>query len=1118
MSCFANRNCAHALRAAILGAAAAALLLAPGQAAAQSAPGPAWSTPYIAPMPARLAPSTSPYAEYDRFQVGVANVGTAPTSGPITLTETLSPGLQPTAAEAAIGRNNSSKHFPCVLDSPGPQQLTCTLPEAVQVGQLVSLETLVDPGALAVGSPASLQLAIAGGTAPELQGGVETTIDSSPPPFGFLSGASGLGVSLTGADGEPATLAGSHPGELAVQLGFPIRSGTLAHESGSWVGTDGGVRDVRATLPPGVVLDPAAVPVVCPEVRLETNTCPDASAVGLADLQTNLGDGAIEYQSSLYAVVPPPGAAAAFSFNAAGLNIFPHILGGVAPGGSYALSATSNNIVQLGGHPIFGIRTQFWGDPSAEAYDGFRGGCDFRENTVCDVEPGQTPLLSMPTSCGGPLSMEASTDSWGHPGAFQTRSAPVTDSLGALTSVSGCNALPFEPTLSVLPTTHLADSPTGLDVDLHIPQSERLQTAATAHLKKAVVTLPAGLVVNPSSADGLAGCGSEEIGIEAASGVANGAPPACPPASRIGEVTIRSPLLAEYGEAGTKLETDQETGEAIPRPLPGSVYLAKPFDNPFDSLLAIYVAVEDPQSGTIVKLAGHVEPDPATGRLTTTFAQNPQLPFEDFTLSFFEGARGPLTTPPTCGTHTTTSTLTPWSTPEGADAHPGSPFQTTSEPGGGACPTSAGVAANAPAFSAGTIAPAAGAYSPFVLDLSRADGSQRLAGLDTTLPEGLTGKLAGIPYCSEAQIAQAKGREHPNQGALEKAAPSCPSSTEVGTVDVAAGSGPTPFHASGHAYLAGPYKGAPLSLVIITPAVAGPFDLGAVLVRTALYVDPETARIHAVSDPFPTILDGIPLDLRSVDLKMGRPDFTLNPTSCDPMAIVGTATSALGNGAALTSPFQVGGCSALGFKPKLAIHLKGGTRRAKNPSLRAVLTYPKGAYANIKSAQVALPHSEFLDQAHIKTICTRVQFAANQCPAASVYGHAIAETPLLDKPLEGPVYLRSSSNPLPDLVADLNGQIHVVLDGRVDSVHGGIRNTFEAVPDAPVSRFVLTMQGGKKGLLENSRNLCKSVNRATADFTAQNGKTYESRPLVTNSCKGKHGKHRRAHHKGKKGR
>ena len=409
-------------------------------------------------------------------------------------------------------------------------------------------------------------------------------------------------------------------------------------------------------------------------------------------------------------------------------------------------------------------------------------------------------------------------------------------------------------------------------------------------------------------------------------------PQSCPEAAKIGTVEVKTPLL------------DHLT--------PGYIYVDKPFANPFNSLLGIYLAVEDEQSGIVAKLAGKVTPNPSTGQLTATFTENPQLPIEDVKTRFFNGPRATLTTPPTCGVHTTDVTLTPWSTPDGATVQKEDSFQTTVSPDGGSCSSNTSEAASKPAFS------------------------------------------------------------------------------EVGTADIAAGSGITPLHTQAHAYLAGPYKGAPLSIVVITPAVAGPFDLGVVTTRVALYVDPETAKIHAVSDPLPQIIEGIPLDVRSINLELGRPSFTINPTSCDPSAVLGSETSALGSTQALSSPFQVGGCSALPFKPKLAISLKGGTKRR---------------------VSVELPHSAFLEQSHIGTICTKVQFnqgsiPGEKCPARSIYGKATATTPLLDQPLSGPVFLRSSTHQLPDLVVALHGQVDMVIAGTVDSVKGALRNTFEAVP------------------------------------------------------------------------
>jgi hypothetical protein len=624
---------------------------------------------------------------------------------------------------------------------------------------------------------------------------------------------------------------------------------------------------------------------------------------------------------------------------------------------------------------------------------------------------------------------------------------------------------------------------------------------ATAILKDVKVALPPGLTLNPSAGNGLSACDESQIGYQPSGGEIHFSanPQSCPAASKLGTMEVSTPLL-----------------EAA---LPGEVYLAKPYDNPFGSMLALYLAIEDPDRGIVAKLAGKVVADPQTGQLTTTFTENPQLPIEDIDLHIFNGPRAALKTSLTCGRYTTETTLTPWSTPEGADAHPSDSFETTFAAGGGGnCPRSEGQAPNSLSFVAGTLAPQAGAYSPFLLKFTRPDGSQRLTGIDTTLPKGLTAKLAGTSYCSEAQINQAKSREAPNQGAVEQAHPSCPSSSEVGSVTVGAGAGISPLYVEGRAYLAGPYKGAPLSMVIVTPAVSGPFDLGTVVTRAALFLNPETAQAHAVSDPLPSIIDGVQLDVRSIALKLDKPDFTLNPTSCDPAQVTASALALTGQSVSLNSPFQVGNCKALNFAPKLAVHLKGGTKRNKNPALRAVVTYPKGQNANILTAQVTLPHSEFLDQSHIGTVCTRVQFAADQCPSASIYGKARAYTPLLDDPVEGPVYLRSSSHELPDLVAALHGQVDVDLVGRVDTGKGGgIRNTFEGAPDAPVSKFVLEMQGGKKGLLVNSENICRKPQKALATYTAQNGKAYKATPTIGNDCKKKH-KKKKHHKKSGKGR
>ncbi|MGN6216433.1 MAG: hypothetical protein ACTHN7_05690, partial [Solirubrobacterales bacterium] len=769
-----------------------------------------------------------------------------------------------------------------------------------------------------------------------------------------------------------------------------------------------------------------------------------------------------------------------------------HVDAGLDAGSGYGIEAAALNTTAAEG--LISVDATIWGVPHDPSHDGERfcpapgggetttglgGECPSDEELESDL----SPFLRNPTSCSAAPVARLKVDAWQAPGDF-------VEAASEMPPMEGCDEVPFEPSLALAPTTASADSPTGLAVNLHLPQPQSTTEPGEADLRKAVVTLPEGLVVNPAGADGLDACSPAQIELD------GGKPARCPDASKIGTVTVSTPLLEG--------------------PLSGGVYVATPHENPFDSLLALYIAVEDPTTGVVVKLAGRVEADPATGRLTTTFDQNPQLPFEDLKLDFFEGPRAALRTPATCGTFTTEGVLTPWTAPEGEDATLSSSFQIDSGAGGSACIGSVGQEPNDPGFSAGTLNPQAGAYSPFVLHLSRAPGSQEIEGVSTTLPPGLVGRLAGIPYCSEQEIQKAATRD----GRAEAAHPDCPAASQVGRVMVGAGS--QLLYVPGKVYLAGPYQGAPLSLAVITPAVAGPFDLGTVVVRAALHVDPVTAQIHAVAGPIPQILEGIPLDVRSVAIELDRPQFTLNPTSCEPMAIAGTVLSSLGQAAAPSSRFQVGGCDALPFAPQLALSLKGGTKRGAHPALKAVLTARPGE-ANIGAAQVTLPHSEFLEQGHIQTICTNVQFNegggnGEHCPAESVYGFARAETPLLDHPLEGPVFLRSSQHELPDLVAALGGQIDVVLDGRVDSVNERLRNTFELVPDAPVQTFTLEMQGGAKGLLVNSTDICEhpKAHRALAYFAGHNGKLSSSRPVLKASCKKakKKKKRRHRHHRG----
>jgi hypothetical protein len=888
------------------------------------------------------------------------------------------------------------------------------------------------------------------------QGGTTTGKDATFSTFAIES----FSVETLDEEGQPYTQAGGHPYEMRVSLAFATTApvGDFNPKSAS-----ANLKTVQVQLPSGLIGNPTATPA-CKPYEMTSFECSPASQVGRSIVFAPRG---AEEDGGVYNLVPPIGVAAQLGarFNAFGTV---RIDAGVRTGSDYGIHA--DTVFITADEAVERVEMTLWGVPADESHDFQRRCRGSATETGCSSNGPLLPFLTNPTSCSGPLTSTLSVDTWQDPGNFVSADAQMP-------AITGCDGPDFKPTISVQPDVLELESPTGLNVDLHVPQNQNPIGLAEANLKDTTVTLPAGLAVNPAGGAGLAGCSPAQIELHGPN------PASCPDAAKVGTVEVDTPLLDH--------------------PLPGAVYVASPHDNPFGSLLAIYIAINDPQSGVVVKLAGEVKADPQTGQLSTTFKENPQVPFEDFKLDFFGGPQAALMTPQTCGQYTTTTDMTPWTSPEGEDAHPFDSFQIGSGPNGSPCANTPGEAPNGPSFSAGTVAPLAGAFTPFVLHLKREDGSQRFAAVDTELPPGLAAKLAGVPYCPNAALAAAAGKN----GADEIASPSCPSASQVGSVDVGAGAGSQPLHVSGKAYLAGPYKGAPLSLAIVTPAVAGPYDLGTVVVRTALNVNPETAQVTAKSDPIPAILQGIPLDIRSVALRMDRPDFTLNPTSCEPMSVAGTALSTLGQAAPLSNRFQVGGCGDLGFKPKLSLHLFGRTRRGGDPKLKAVLTMPGSKQTNIARTTVALPHSEFLDQNHIKTVCTRVQYAAKACPEGSIYGFARAFSPLLDQPLQGPVYLRSSSHQLPDLVASLDGQIHIDLDGRIDSVNGGIRTTFEAVPDAPVSKFILTMQGGKKGLLQNSTNICVGQHLVTAKFAAHNGMLKTNHPALKPSC----GKRARRH-------
>jgi hypothetical protein len=819
----------------------------------------------------------------------------------------------------------------------------------------------------------------------------------------------------------------------------------------------GFLKKIVVDTPEGLSVNPEAAPQ-CTIAQLSINKCPANTQVGTNYLTVVVAAGPTLARVALpvYNMVPFQGAPSMVAFLTKTGATF--IVGSLDPVDQH-VTFTISNI-----HPPE--------PPNSPPITGSR--------LVFNGQAGNGTYLTMPSNCAGGQITDLFVESQGEPfevGPPTTAEDEFETSVGA----SGCGLVPFEPTLNVSTQGGAVDSPEATTVNVGIPWSAN-DPIANSYLKTAEVTLPEGMGLNPASANGLVACSDAEFAYH------TNEPITCPEASKIGTVEVQTPSLP----------ADSLTGD---------VYVGEPksSDPSTGEQFRIFIHVGSERYGVNVRLIGHVFPDLATGQLIAVVDENPQATFSSFKLRLNGGSKGTLTSPPVCGPHTTTSLMSPWSgNPE--ENEPTGTFTLTSDPSGGNCPLTLAERAFKPGYAASSDSSQAGAFSPFRVRIVRADGQQELKAVNVTLPKGLTGKLAGIPYCSEAAIAAAAA----SSGVAQAAGSSCPAASQIGTTTTAAGSGSGPIKIGGKAYLAGPYKGAPLSMVSITPGVAGPYDIGTVVVRIALYVNPETAQVNAVSDPIPNVFGGVKLDIRSIDFNVDRNEFMLNPTNCAAQASSGTLSGGGANPAnpaafssyPFSTPYSTTGCGDLKFKPKLHVRLKGGTKRNKNPQLRAVLEARSGD-ANVLRTALTMPHALFLDQSHIGTVCTRPQLASQTCPAASIYGTAEAITPLLSDPLKGNVYLVSSDHNLPDLLADLRGQVNVQLRGVISTKHGGLKTVFNGVPDVPVKKFILNMYGGKKSLLVNSTNTCKGKHTAVLNIKGQNGLQVKNNKFGLNfvSCK-----------------
>ncbi|MDO8184199.1 hypothetical protein Q5424_00280 [Conexibacter sp. JD483] len=872
-------------------------------------------------------------------------------------------------------------------------------------------------------------------------------LNARPPSADAALRIRSFGGAATSADGRRLTQAGAHP-DVTTTIEFETRQTEIFPGFETPQATES-AKSILIDLPPGLVGAPALFDQCSEEqltggVQAISTICPVGSQVGVL---TPSGIYGSMGAFPLYNMEPPTGRPGMFAANIIGAVV--KIIPGVRADGGYRIAADVGDTSQ--GLNLSAVTVTLWGVPADPSHDAERTG-------TLPPQSARVPLMTNPTRCtGAAVVTRMRADSWETPGVFDTASFD-RDFDGEPTIVTGCDKLAFDPLMTAQPSARKSRAPTGLDVTLEVPQSQNPDGFATAHLKSAELTLPDGMRVNPAQAGGLGACTSDEIAL----GSDNDS--TCPENSKIGSISLHTPLIEDT--------------------LTGDVFLAKQRDNKFGSLIALYIVARGP--GLLVKLPGNVTLDPVTGRVHVLFDDNPEIPFDTLKVSLNTGPRAPLSLPKTCGTATTTAVLTPWSGT--APVTLTSSFQVSYDGNGAPCPAEP----FAPTFNAGMANPVGGADSVFTLGVARTDQDAELGGVSVNMPRGLLARIASVSLCSDGQAA----------------AGTCGDDSKIGNVTTAAGAGSNPFSLPGRVYITGPYKGAPFGLSIVVPAVAGPFDLGTVVVRAAIFVDRTTAELRIVSDPLPSILEGIPLQIRLVEVKVDRPGFTFNPTNCSASRVGGQISSLQGAIANVASRFQVGNCSALPFTPKMTLKVgaKGKLTAGRRTPLDVTIQMSR-AQANQRSVQVTLPLAinARLDVVNKRRACTLEQFRADRCPMS--VGNASVVTPLLRDPLKGPAYfVYTPARRLPDLVIRLRGQVDFDLVGKVTLDGLKLRTTFDTVPDVPFSKFRLTLASGdRNGPVGLTRNACLPATRralkADVAFIAQNGKRLsQSKTISVSGC------------------
>jgi hypothetical protein len=1053
---------------------------------------PGWQIQTLA-APTAFSSSEEAHREgSNEYHLIVSNVGGVSTNGsPIILTDTLPPGvtidfIKPTKTIAiSEGRIRETTQWYCPEEGEGEvagkswqtegSTFTCAAVQSAQtVASLGTIEALTVElyvsSSLPADSEVTNSVTVSGGGAPAVTTTNTTEVDPPTPlPFGVAN----LTSFLSGLDGEADTQAADHPTGLSTSFGVTNIHGIIEGPEATrpW-------KDIVVDLPPGVVANPQ-VASQCPLGKLAGLDCPQSSQVGtlVIGAQQHFGKNGFRSeegrsdQTAIYNVVPEINAPAEFGFTFYELpvGIYPTVVG---QGATAHIRVTVPGVAGPGIVGVFQQYSKFFGDPAASDGDPSTPNAFFTNSSDCE---------------GGPLVTELHVDSLDEPGSWTADSPSVTGTPGftdgtpdfndpnwkaAKTEsppVTGCEKLHFAPSLALQPETTKADEPTGIVTDLQVPQNEDPHGLQTPPVKDVSVTLPAGVSLSPSAGDGLQACTAEQFNLDA------NTVSSCPNASVLGTAKLTTPLLAS--------------------PLTGYIFLAEPGCDPCSNqdasdgnMIKLYLQFEG--SGIVQKVEGTVYANTTTGQLTAKFLNNPQFPFSDLQVQFKGGLRAGLATPQSCGTFTSTSDLTPWSTPYTPDATPSSSFNVSWNGSGEACPSTPPLT---PSFSAGTSNPNAGQFSPFTLTFAREDREQDLAGIQVKMPPGLLGSISGVPLCGEEQA---------NAG-------TCSASSRIGTMTVAAGPGGHPLYEQGSIYLTEHYAGAPFGLSIVVPTQAGPFNLGNVVVRARINIDQSTSALTVTSNPFPQIIAGVPIRLRTANVTIERPGFIFNPTTCAQQHITATISGAQGTTANVSAPFAVSGCAGLKFQPKFTVSTSGKTSKADGANLDAKVTFPagsQGSESNIAKFKVDLPKQLPSRLTTLQKACTAAQFNSNPagCPAASIIGTVRVNTPVLPVPLTGPAYFVSNGGEaFPNLEMVLQGDgVRVDVVGDTFISHAGITSTtLKNTPDVPFSSFELFLPEGKFSALAANGNLCKSKLAVPTAMVAQDGsEIHQSTPVSVTGC------------------